>query len=257
MQNSKVFLKRTIENNPFYMAPVEIIVPFYGEHSRVSKLIDSVFKTVHNNRYLISLVDDGSKNNYFVKYIERAKLPGVRCLVQENKGFGSAVNLALKNPWNKGLNIDWVVIAHSDVFFEDANWLYNLGKSFNELKDKGVRMISPLTNNPVSPSSVLFGNRGEQKEDVIFDEYLPMYCALTHRDLFNQIGLLKEYPYAGFEVEEFAARMKNKGYKQAVCGSSWVNHHGSATIKNLSQDQNAQKTMKKIKEDFENSISKA
>ena len=154
--------------------------------------------------------------------------------------IGAAVNLALKTPWKgeAGNKIGWIVIMHSDVFPEDISWLSNMGKSMQNLYDQNVKMISPLTNNPMVDNENFVGLRGDQKEDYILEDgYLPMYCSLMHRELFKRVGLFKEYPYAGVEVEEFAQRMKLNGYKQAVCGNSWVNHIGRATLSNFDKNE--------------------
>lgn len=256
MENPKIFVNCKIENNPFYMAPIEIIVPFHGEQARVAKLMESMFATLHTNRYLISLVDDGSINSSFIKDIDRKKIPGVRCFrTDENKGFGAAVNLALKTPWNK--SVTWVAIMHSDVFAEENNWLSNMGETINLLKSSGVKMISPMTNNPMVDFSFLTGKKNEIRPDFVLDEgYLPMYCVLAHRELFNKVGLLKEYRYAGTEAEEFAYRMKKLGYKQAVCGKSWINHSGGSTLSNFSQNMKVQEILRKNKEEFISSVQK-
>jgi GT2 family glycosyltransferase len=256
MENPKIFVNRKMENNPFYMAPVEIIIPFHGEQARVAKLMESIFSTVHTNRYLISLVDDGSPNKTFIKQIDGKKLPGVRCFrTDENKGFGAAVNLALTTPWSQ--KITWVAIIQSDVFAEDNNWLSNLGDTMNLLKGQGVKMVSPMTNNPMTDSEALAGQKSDRRVDsILTKDFLPMYCVLAHRELFNKVGLLKEYPYAGTEVQEFAHRMNKMGYKQAVCGTSWVNHTGGATLANFAENLKAQEILRKVKEEFSPQLQK-
>jgi len=255
MENPKIFVNRKMENNPFFMAPLEIIVPFHGEQASVTRLIESIFKTVHTNRYLISLVDDCSPNKVFIKEIDRAKIPGVRCFRQdEHKGFGAAINLALKNPWTKPPNppIIWVAIMQSDVFAEENNWLSSMGETLNKLKGQGVKMVSPMTNNPMVESTVLTGNRGERREDHVLTEgFLPMYCVLAHRELFNRVGPIREFPYAGTEAEEYAVRMRLMGYKQAVCGTSWVNHEGGVTLAGFAKNTRVQGILRKVKEEFD------
>ena len=170
MENPNIFINRNMKSNPFYMAPIEIIVPFHGEQAHVAKLMESIFSTIHTNRYLITLVDDGSENKNFVKDIDKKKIAGVRCFrTEENKGFGASVNLALKTPWkgDAGKKIMWTLIMHSDVFAEDNNWLSNMGKSFYRLYDENVKMISPLTNNPMINDHHFVGKKGEPKEDYI------------------------------------------------------------------------------------------
>jgi glycosyltransferase involved in cell wall biosynthesis len=251
VENSKAFINRKIENNAFHMAPVEIIIPFHGEISHVTKLMENIFKTVFTNRYLITLVDDCSPNKMFVEQMKKSKTPGIRCFRQnEQKGFGAAVNLALKNPWN--YEIPYVLIMHSDVCPEENTWLAKLGESYLKLQQDGVKMISPLTNNPVIDSETLKANKGQKKQDIILkDEFLPMYCVLAERKLFNKIGLLKEMPYAGTEAEEFANRMKEMKYRQAACGNSWVNHEGRKTLSKLDTNKKAQEILRKAKEEFD------
>lgn len=250
-----ISLKSKIENNPFHLSPVEIIIPFHNEHSRVAKLIDSIFKTVLDNFYLITLVDDCSLNKGFVK--EFSKTPGVRIFRQEKqKGFGAAVNLALSNPFSVRIDgmkssIPWVIIMHSDVVVEDNQWLGNMGNSMMKLKNSGVKMISPKTNNPVEQNLALKGDKGLISDDVVLKEgFLPMYCVMAHRELFSKVGQLKEFPYAGTEAEEYALRMRSKGYLQAVCGSSWVNHFGRASLAHYDNHHKIQKILQKTKNDF-------
>ena len=245
---------KPIQPKPFLMQPVEIIIPFHGETSRVSKLIDSIFKTIHSNRYLITLVDDGSENKHFVKQIEKAKVPGLRCIRQEHKGFGAAVNFALTNPFKtRNLNsIPWVCIMHSDVYVDNTVWLSKLGETLFNLSPEGVKMVSSVTNNPTVDSVHLRASKGEKKENHILSEgYLPMYCALAHRELFSRVGPFKEYPYAGLETENYAIRMAKMGYKQGVCGASWVHHEGGATLKNFTENEKVQEILRNAKEEFD------
>ena len=208
----KTFINRTITNNPFLMASVEIIIPFHNEHNRVVKSIESIFRTIHNNCYLISLVDDGSKNKKFIKQIENKKMPGVRCFQQEKKGLSSAINLVLNNPFKK--KIPWVLILQPSLYPEDNNWLSEMGKMIEKEKVNGVKMVGPMTNDP---NSVAFCKKGENKENKILDEgFLSLSCVLCHRELFQRIGDFED------SAELFALKMKSKGYKQAICGSSWL-----------------------------------
>ena len=45
--------------------------------------------------------------------------------------------------------------------------------------------------------------------------------------------MVKHYPYMGYEDRELADRMRKYGYKQAICGKSWVYHKGGATLEYL------------------------
>jgi len=256
--SDKKTISRVIENKSFLGLDVEIIIPFYGKHSLVSALLQDVFNSVHSNRYLVTLVDDGSKNEGFASQMQKAKLPGVRCLRQKTrKGFGAAVNHALSNPWaftdNPHKSIPYVVIIQSDVRLSVKNWLLNLGVCLESLKNEGVKMVSPMTNNPVEKIDCLKANRGSVSNDEVLagNDFLPMYCTLCNRELFNYVGLLDEYEYPSLEALGYSLRMKDKGFKQAVCGSSWVYHEGRATVKEFEKNKHAQKILRNIKEEFE------
>lgn len=243
-----VAINRTVTVNTFRMQPVEIIIPFHNEHLRVIDLVNDIFATVRDNKYLVTLVDDCSTNKEFVRQIEEKKMPGVRVISHaEQKGFGAAVNSALRNPFRKDIN--WVCILHSDVRLKDTNWLLNLGNCLNRLKDQGVKMVAPLTDNPVVDNPLLKSEAATNEADAVLKEgFLPFYCVLAHRELFQRVGLLPEYPYAGDEAEDYAFAMRAKGFAQAVCKSSWVKHEGRATLSNFDKDRRAQEILRKVRE---------
>jgi GT2 family glycosyltransferase len=250
MTQEKTALKRAFNANPFYMVPVEIIVPFYNEHARVTSLISDIFGTVQSNRYMLTLVDDGSENKNFVSQINEKKLSGVRVLRQPTrKGFAAAVNLALATP--PEADIPFVCVIQSDVRLKDSAWLLNLGKSLCEMKAKNVKMVCPTTNNPMTDNEALIAPKLQNDPDNELKGFIPMYCFLANRELFKRLGPLEEFPYAGCEAEEYASRMEKAGFKQGVCGSSWVHHEGGCTLANLRSDRKAQEILRKAREEFE------
>ena len=249
--DDKVFLTKPIENKPFYMSSVEIIIPFHNLQAKVVSLLEDIFATVQKNRYLVTLVDDGSINKNFLEQLRSKKIDGVRALrLEKCKGFGAAVNYALKNPFRS--DIPFVAILHSDVRIQDQNWLFNLGQSLNEMKSDGIKMVSALTDNPTVDNNLLKSKRGEIKKDAVLQEgFLPMYCVLANRELFNRIGLFVECPYAGVETEEFAIRMLKNGYKQGICGKSWVQHEGGMTLAQYEKDKKVQEILRNTRKQFD------
>lgn len=225
---------------PFHMQPVDIIIPYHGEYDKVARLMESIFKTVRTNRYQITLVDDASANAKFIASFK--KIPGVVTTRHPKQlGFGAAVNSALKITKQP-----FVLIMQSDVVVEGNKWLYNLGESLYTLKQKNVKMVSPLTDKPLVDDKRMVAGKREFRDDVILEDgFLPMYCFLCHRELFKRVGPMKECPYAGGEAQEFAARMKSAGYLQGICGSSWVHHEGRATLKKYDERPKIQEILRK------------
>ena len=250
-ENAKKTISRTIQRKIFD-GDVEIIIPFHGAHSYVSKAIQSIFNTVYSNKYLVTLVDDGSKNSNYHSQIQGASIQGLRILRKEkNGGFGSAVNFALNNPFkfsDPNKFIPYVVVAHSDVSFFSKDWLLNLGSSLERMKSSGVKMVSPLTNNPVEDiGNLVSKKRIPNEEDFVLseDDFLPMYCSLFHRDLFKYVSFPESEPHESTEARGLAASMKSKGFLQGVCGKSWVHHEGRVTTKNFDKKRNKLKNIAK------------
>lgn len=152
----------------------------------------------------------------------------------ERLGFGGALAYGFER-----CEEPWVVFMHSDCIIEDHNWLIEMGQSLLRLKDKNVRMVSAKSNNPGEEAYAgLKSKRGDYDKDIVLEEgSLPLYCAMCHRDMFKHIGgFIKPYPFGWYEDEELAYRMRKYGFKQAVCGRSWVYHEGGATVGQLWKD---------------------
>jgi GT2 family glycosyltransferase len=216
---------------PFSRSPVDIIVPFHGQYEKVVKLIESVYR-VRSNPYQLTLVDDGSPYEGFLEQI--ASLPQLKCIrLDKQVGFGAALKAgfeATKQPW--------VMFLHSDCEAEDPLWMIRLGQTLLELKDKGVKMVSARTNNPMCEDSRFVGQKNMITDHVVLGpgESMPLFCAMCHRDLFNHIdGFIKPYPFGMYEDQELSYRMASFGYKQAISGTSWVMHHGNATISEVAR----------------------
>lgn len=226
-----------------FNSAVDIIVPYHGQYEKLSALLDSIFKLTRSNYYNICIVDDASPNENFIKTIEKNAAKNASKRKSENiiktirlpkqVGFAGAIKAGFdvtENPY--------VCFVNSDCKIEDVNWLRAMGECLLEMKPKGVRMVSPMTNNSVGGHPAQTGEKTVRSKDHVVledkEDYLSMYCFLCHRELFNRCGgFIKEYPYGFYEDQEFAARMQKNGFKQAVCRDSWIHHDGQATIKPL------------------------
>jgi GT2 family glycosyltransferase len=167
------------------------------------------------------------------KNSERLRQPNIITTLRtdEQKGYGGAC----KAGFDLGES-PYVCFLNSDCKIEDANWLRSMGETLLDLKLQGVRMVSPVMNNPVHGDPAQKGDKLTKEDPVIIanDSFLSLPCFLCHRELFKHVGgFLKEYQYGGYEDEEFAARLKKHGFKQAVCRRSYVYHKGESTIRTL------------------------
>ena len=244
-----------IKNQPFSRSPVDILIPFHGQYDKVSKLIYSIVLAVKSNPYQITLIDDASPNNEYVtlfKDFDKNRPQGTEPIlkyVRNEKRLGFAGSLqqgfmATRQPW--------VMIMHSDCVVEDPQWMVEMGRSLLSLRDKKVKMVSARCQKSIpGVTPQIKGKKGECVDDyVLEDGFVPLFCVMCHRDLFRHIGgFIKNY--TTYEDEELAYRMNYYGYKQAICGSSYIYHEGGGTYSEMIRNNPA------ILEEIESSREKA
>lgn len=240
--NQKVFKARPMNSVSPFDSQVDIVIPFHGQYDLVTTLLDSLFRLTRSNYYQVILVDDFSGNDKFVhglkqnarKNAEAYRVRDVMTAVQSDRQLGYAG--ACKLGYDVGES-PYVCFLNSDCVIQDMNWLRRMGESLLNLKQEGVRVIAPKVDNAVGGDPAQEGELSrEQEPDVIISDnsFLTLPCFMCHRELFPRIGgFLREYPFGYFEDEEFAARLRKNGYKQAVCRTSFVHHKGQATIRSV------------------------
>lgn len=240
MSEPLILKKATFRPVPFATSKVDILIPFHGQYEKVFALVTSILAATRSNPYHITLIDDHSSNDVFAKEINEQFIkstpmgikPQVSCIrTGKQLGFGGALFEGYKVTQNP-----WVVIMHSDCLIEDPNWMTEMGQSLLNWKQSKmpVKIVSARSDNPGDFDPRLKGKKGEPlAKDVVVDK-IPLYCAMCNRQLFHAIkGFIKAYPYAWYEDEELAYRMKKCGFLQGVSAKSWVHHEGEATIKEL------------------------
>lgn len=207
MEN-KVVIKRDLTRSLFYFAPVEIIIPFTDQHRLVSRLLENIYSTVQTNKYIITLLDCGSKNKFFVKQLEKNKLPNIRTLqFPEKNSQISAINYALQNPYQEGIN--WICFVNPAVHFDKNNWLKNLGDTYCKLQSENVSLISPKKRD----------TKIDNNENKIVDEPIEFNCFLLWRGLFNTAGYFEE---SNLDLShQIYKKIKSTKRTQALCGSSF------------------------------------
>jgi O-antigen biosynthesis protein len=230
-----------ISGGLFSNSSVDIVIPFYKCYDKVAKLVESIWSCTRSNPYRICLVDDASPNADFIKnFNDKPLMTTVRS--EKRLGFGGALKLGYDST-----NFPWVIFLNSDCEIQEPSWMIEMGRSLLTLKNQGVRMISARTNNPCG-SVYQKGEKRTPVQDLILEkDFLTLYCVMCHRDLFKHVGgFFKCYFPCGYEDEEIAFRIRKYGFKQAVCGRSWVYHEGYATVDLLCKED--QQMIGKIEE---------
>lgn len=239
----------------FSRAPVDIIIPFYGQYEHLTSLIESIYsKTAYP--YDITVVDDCSPNsNYGERLAEVPTEFGHIKVIRNEKqiGFGASINKGIEATDNT-----WVLIMHSDVMIRHTGWLNALGKTLVGLRDAKVKMVSAMMNDASGHKflerpenvarDVIVGDSPVRGHIIKDNAYLPLVCSMFHRELVNKVGPFKEYKYGWYEDLEFAYRMQNEGYMQGQSGKCWVYHKGGATINKMCMSESVRAVLEKNKD---------
>ena len=232
---------------------IDIIIPYYNEQGLLVKLVESIIKYTRNIEYNIYLINDGSSSEdikfFFKNYNKHIKILDI----PKNLGFGAAINHGLKNSFE-----NLKLIMHSDCIVENFSWLSNLYLSYLNLKkDNNCALVCSKTNYSTTKYKILECNPDEINDiNLVLDlPYIPFYSTMFSIDLIMKVGLFKEYPYIGYEDEEFCARVSKSGFKFGLSGSSFVNHLGGKTISKLiNKNPNIKNIIKKNRDLCKNDI---
>lgn len=256
-----VIMSRPMAHKPHETAVVDIIVPFHGHYDRLSNLINSLYNTT-GNPFRIILVDDGSPNPEFISKdvhdIIRKKNIGNIITIQHRKqlGFGAAVKSGFEasrkphesNPEN--IEFPYVCVIQSDCLIVQPNWLQILHAAYLKYRQYGVKMISARLSKSSCGDPRIVGrgddvilNPGNLQDIVEQEMYLPLTTVLFHKKLFDQLGPFVSNTYGMYEDIEYACRMASKGYKQMICGNSFVQHEDSVTFRSLQEDPKVRRTI--------------
>ena len=252
MEENNTKVSKTIKEQFLnYNNKIDIIIPYYNEQGLLVNLVESIIKYIRNIEYNIYLISDGCKSDdikfFFNKYNKHIKILDL----PKNSGFGAAVNYGLKNSFEK-----LKVVLHSDCLVENAMWLSNLYKSYIELNKLGCGLVTSKSNNSGTKFKILENSDSDNSEDTILDiSYIPFYSIIFSIDLIGKVGFIKEYPYMGYENEEFCARLLKNGYKLGLSGKSIIKHHGGKTISKIcSKNPNIKNIIKSNRDLCKNDI---
>ncbi|HEC64293.1 MAG TPA: glycosyltransferase family 2 protein, partial [bacterium] len=169
--------------------------------------------------------DDGSYDTRFAR-IWKKLYPTIQVLQnKKNSGFAKAVNLGIKNATG-----DLILLLNNDCHMDNASWLTTM---VNTLENDKLDMTAPA------------GGRMNKKWEYI-DEvrtkgveftYLPGFCLLIKREVFDKIGNIPEYFGAGFwEDNLFCYRAKRAGFKLGISENVGINHLPHSTFKEAGID---------------------
>lgn len=224
-----------------------IILPYHGQYTALRECIGSIFLQTRHLPFRITVVDDGSPNKEFFSTISQidSQIDGIR--LDEQRGFGAALNEAIKLTEEP-----WLVFMNSDCIVRELDWLIELHTALETNMKNKVGLVSATMNHGGNCTLIERARTAPRINSLtLSNEPMPLICAMAPRKLFDRVGLFKEYPYGWYEDEEFFWRMRTRGYKQGYCEKAWIEHQGGLTtqalwtadpnIKNIMTEENRKK----------------
>lgn len=220
------------------MTTIDCIIPVY-EHTQ--RYVKYCVESINRNSFL-------SKNTIIVN--SRA----------HNFNFSQAINYGIQQS-----RADYIIIMNDDLVV-GKDW----DKALLEIASKGY-IVNPLSNCDygwrhnykiivdgawLGPGNLSLGAIStEHLMNCCFTtdrqyevDWVPFFCTMISRDIYNKVGPLNEKFVNGCEDVEWCQRAKKLGYKMAITEKSWVFHYGAVSRKLAeSEDYN-----KYHKEDIEN-----
>ena len=222
---------------------VSVVVVTYGGLDLTKDCLESLARETWP-RIEILVVDNASSDatpEYLRETAERD--PRIRTIFNaENRGFAAANNQGIAA--SRG---EVVVLLNNDTVVPPGL----LGRLVRHLeRDPSIGLLCPTTNfcgnearvepdyTGISGLPAYAARRAAEHRGRVFDiGVAAMYCVAARRSVLDDVGPLDEaYGIGMFEDDDFAVRMRQKGYRVACAEDAYVHHVGQGAFRKLSPE---------------------
>lgn len=245
---------------------VDVIVPVYGGREELARCLESVVNYPQQIAYRLIIINDASPDPAIGEYLQQFAARHSQVMLLDNE-----TNLGFVATVNRGMALSAendVVLLNSDT--EVANdWLDRLHRVAQT--DSRIGTITPFSNNATICSfpRFCFSNPLPQQWrvaelDDLFAEVnsgvvvdIPTgvgFCQYITRPCLMAVGLfdLANFGRGYGEENDFCRRAANKGWRNVLCGDTFVFHEGGVSFSDEQEERiaNAQKVLQKLHPDY-------
>jgi GT2 family glycosyltransferase/glycosyltransferase involved in cell wall biosynthesis len=222
-----------------------IVVVTYNNLDYTRLCLESIYKKTVYPNYEVIVVDNASIDGTveFLKTFGTGHPNFASIFNEMNEGFASANNRGIAAATG-----EYIVFLNNDTIVT-RGWLSGL---INHLRHPQVGIVGPVTNCSGNESriEVDYQTPGEMEgfaerytrahEGQTFEiSMLALFCIAMRRSvIIDEVGLLDErFGIGMFEDDDYALRVKQKGYKVICAEDVFVHHWGRASFSKLSQEE--------------------
>ncbi len=218
-----------------------IVVVTHNNLHLTRACLDSIWRYTLYPNYEVIVVDNGSTEGTpdCLAHLERQRANLRIVLNPENRGFAAANNQGIV--LTSG---DVVVLLNNDTIVT-RGWLGGLIAPLR--RDRTIGMVGPVTNFAGNEARIPVSYTQLEQMHVFAERYcqehegemrnlpmLGMFCVAIRRDVLQEVGLLDERFGVGmFEDDDYAMRVKAKGYRMVCVEDVFVHHFGRSAMKRL------------------------
>ncbi len=222
-----------------------IIILTYNNLDYTRQCIESIFCKTDGPDYEIILVDNASQDDT-PRYLRglAEKHPNIKLILNaENEGFARGNNIGVA-----AASGSYLVFLNNDTLVTKG-WL---SKLLEHGRDSQVGMVGPVTNSAANESRISVDYQLKPGQDISgMEEFATRYtaehagetfeidmlaflCVLIRREVYQEVGPLDEsFGQGMFEDDDYALRLRQKGYKLLCAEDVFIHHWGSASFSRL------------------------
>ena len=222
------------------MDKVYIILLNYNGYDDTIDCINSINNNEKKLNYEIVVVDNASTDNSYEKL---KKIKGIKLIKnKKNNGFASGNNIGIKYALSK--NAKYVLLLNNDTI-DTKDSIYKVQEKMintNNVDIMSCRIMYYDNKDLINyyggfinwfKGTVVMQNYKEtydkKLDNFFYCDYITGCFMFIDTRIFKKTGLLPEEYFMYYEDVDFCAIAKNKGYKLAVYGDSYIYHKASSS----------------------------